>query len=116
LTERPGPVKRALPALAPNTFRPRSPEHPMKADIHPEYRFVVFKDVSNGFQFLTKSTIQTRETIQVDGTEYPLVNIDVSSESHPFYTGQQKLMDVAGRVDRYYRKYGFARPEGDKTE
>jgi large subunit ribosomal protein L31 len=82
----------------------------MKPDIHPEYRFVVFRDVSNGFQILTRSTIKTREVTDLDGTEYPLVNIDVSSASHPFYTGTQKLMDTAGRVERYYRKYGFARP------
>ena len=87
----------------------------MKADIHPAYRFVVFRDVSNSFQFLTKSTIATRDTTTIDGVEYPVVNVDVSSESHPFYTGQQKIMDTAGRVDRYYRKYGFARPE-EKTE
>jgi len=87
----------------------------MKADIHPEYRFVVFRDVSNGFEFLTKSTIHTRETTVYNGVEYPLSTIDVSSETHPFYTGNQKIMDTAGRVDRYYRKYGFARPEeGDK--
>ncbi len=83
----------------------------MKADIHPNYKFVVFKDVSNGFQFLTRSTMNTRDKIEIDGTQHPLAPIDVSSESHPFYTGTQKLMDVAGRVDRYYRKYGFTRPE-----
>ena len=83
----------------------------MKPDIHPEYRFVVFRDVSNNFQFLTRSTIETRDTVVHEGQEYPLVNIDVSSESHPYYTGTHKLMDTAGRVDRYYRKYGFARPE-----
>ncbi len=79
----------------------------MRPNIHPEYRFVVFRDVSCDFQFLGKSTMTSRETIEVDGTEYPLVKIDISSESHPFYTGTQKIMDIEGRVDRFYRKYGF---------
>ena len=83
----------------------------MKPDLHPEYRFVVFRDVSCNFEILTRSTIQTRETTTYQGKEYPVVNVDVSSESHPFYTGQQKIMDTAGRVDRYYRKYGLKRPE-----
>ena len=83
----------------------------MKADIHPEYRFVVFRDITNGFEFLTKSTIATKETTTFEGTEYPMVNMDISSESHPFYTGTQKIMDSAGRVEKYYRKYGFARTE-----
>ena len=83
----------------------------MKADIHPEYRFVVFKDVSCDFQFLTRSTVETQKTIEMDGETYPLVNIDMSSESHPFYTGTQKILDTEGRVDAYYRKYGFVRDE-----
>lgn len=83
----------------------------MKAEIHPEYRFVVFRDITNGFEFLTRSTIATKETTTFEGTEYPMVNMDISSESHPFYTGTQKLMDTAGRVEKYYRKYGFARTE-----
>lgn len=87
----------------------------MKPNIHPEYRFVAFRDVSSGFQFVTRSTIKTRETLEIDGVTYPVVSVDVSSESHPFYTGQQKLMDTAGRVERYYRKYGFARPP-EETE
>jgi large subunit ribosomal protein L31 len=80
----------------------------MKSDIHPEYRAVVFRDQSVDFQFLTRSTIKTRDTIVVDGVEYPLVNVDISSASHPFYTGKQKIMDVAGRVERFRRKYGMA--------
>lgn len=83
----------------------------MKADIHPEYRFVVFRDVSADFTFITRSTIQTKDTITLDGVEYPVVTVDVSSASHPFYTGTQKLMDTAGRVDRFYRKYGLTREE-----
>ena len=79
----------------------------MRANIHPEYRPVVFRDVSCGFEFLTRSTIQTKETCEFEGQEYPLVKIDISSASHPFYTGTQKILDTEGRVDRFYRKYGF---------
>lgn len=78
----------------------------MKEGIHPNYREVMFVDVSNGFQFLTRSTIQTKETITVDGKEYPLAKIEVSSESHPFYTGTQKIMDTAGRVEKFRQKFG----------
>lgn len=90
----------------------------MQKGIHPDYRFVVFRDISNGFEFLTKSCVESKNTTEVDGVEYPLVNIDISSESHPFYTGTQKIMDTAGRVDKFYRKYGIARPEedGEDTE
>lgn len=83
----------------------------MQPDIHPEYRLVVFQDVSCGFEFLTGSTIQTREKTTYQGKEYPLVKLDISSESHPFYTGQQKIMDAAGRIDKYYQKYGFQKDE-----
>ena len=79
----------------------------MRPNIHPEYRFVVFRDVSCDFQFLTKSTMTSRETVEFEGAEYPLIKIDISSESHPFYTGTQKIMDIEGRVYRFYRKYGF---------
>lgn len=79
----------------------------MKKDIHPNYRDVVFQDISSDFAFLTKSTINTKETIAwEDGNEYPLVKIEVSSQSHPFYTGKQNIVDTAGRVDRFRRKYG----------
>jgi len=80
----------------------------MKKNIHPEYREVVFVDIStNSFSFKTRSTIQTRETIKwEDGQEYPMVKIEVSSESHPFYTGTQKIVDTAGRVDKFRRKFG----------
>ncbi|MEZ4322443.1 MAG: type B 50S ribosomal protein L31 [Myxococcota bacterium] len=83
----------------------------MKPDIHPDYRFVVFRDISCDFEFLTKSTISTDQTTTYKGEEYPLVVIDISSQSHPFYTGQQKIMDIEGRVDRFYKKYGLARDE-----
>ena len=81
----------------------------MKKDIHPEYRPVVFQDISSDFAFLTKSTIKTKETITwEDGNEYPLVKVEVSSQSHPFYTGKQNIVDTAGRVDRFRRKYGLS--------
>lgn len=74
----------------------------MKKDIHAkDYRPVVFKDLSNGETFLTKSTAKTSETIKLDGKEYPLVNVHISSTSHPFFTGQEKLVDVEGRVDKF---------------
>jgi large subunit ribosomal protein L31 len=79
----------------------------MKDGIHPNYRFVVFRDVSNGFEFLTRSCIQTRETTVYEGQEYPLVKVDISSTSHPFYTGTQKLLDTEGRVDKFIKKYGY---------
>ena len=79
----------------------------MKADIHPAYQQVVFHDISCDFKFVTGSCIQTDKTIEHEGQEYPLVTIDISSESHPFYTGKQKLLDTEGRVAKFYRKYGF---------
>ena len=79
----------------------------MKKDIHPNYRPVVFQDNSADFAFLTKSTVETKETVTwTDGKEYPLVRVDISSQSHPFYTGKQNIVDTAGRVDRFKRKYG----------
>ena len=79
----------------------------MKPGIHPEYKEVVFVDVSNNFSFKTRSTIATRETIiWEDGKEYPLSKIETSSESHPFYTGTQKIMDTAGRVEKFKQKFG----------
>jgi large subunit ribosomal protein L31 len=81
----------------------------MKKGIHPEYREVVFQDISTDFAFLTRSTITTKETVKwTDGKEYPLVKVEVSSHSHPFYTGKQKIVDTAGRVDRFRRKYGLS--------
>ncbi|MFC2502468.1 MAG: type B 50S ribosomal protein L31 [Cardiobacterium sp.] len=79
----------------------------MKKDIHPNYRPVVFQDNGADFAILTKSTVETKETITwTDGKEYPLVRVDISSQSHPFYTGKQNIVDTAGRVDRFKRKYG----------
>ena len=78
----------------------------MKKGIHPEnYRIVAFKDMSNNDVFLTKSTAKTNETISVDGTEYPLVKLEISRTSHPYYTGKAKLVDTAGRVDKFRTKY-----------
>jgi len=75
----------------------------MKKDIHPKtYRMVVFKDMSNGYTFMTRSTAQSRETIKMDdGKEYPLIKLEISNTSHPFYTGKMKLVDSAGSVDKY---------------
>ena len=79
----------------------------MKHGIHPEnYRPVVFKDMSNEETFITRSTINTRETIEIDGVTYPLVKVEISSSSHPFYTGKSKLVDTAGRVDKFMSRYG----------
>jgi large subunit ribosomal protein L31 len=79
----------------------------MKKDIHPDnYRLVVFKDMSNGYTFMTKSTASSRETIKMDdGKEYPLVKLEISNTSHPFYTGKMKLVDTAGRVDKFNTRY-----------
>jgi large subunit ribosomal protein L31 len=78
----------------------------MKADIHPDYREVVFQDLASDFAFLTRSTVKSKETIKwEDGNEYPLIKVEVSSASHPFYTGKHKLMDTGGRVDRFKRRY-----------
>ena len=78
----------------------------MKADIHPNYRAVVFQDTAAGFSFLTKSTLGSKETIKwEDGNEYPLVKLEVSNVSHPYYTGKQKLLDTAGRIDKFNKKY-----------
>ena len=78
----------------------------MKADIHPDYREVVFQDMTSDFKFLTRSTLSSKETITwKDGNEYPLLKIDISSASHPFYTGQNKIMDTSGRVDKFRKRY-----------
>ena len=80
----------------------------MKKGIHPEnYRTVVFKDMSNDYAFLSRSTANTKETIKwEDGNEYPLIKIEVSSKSHPFYTGKAQFVDTAGRIDKFRQKYG----------
>jgi len=79
----------------------------MKQGIHPDYRDVVFQDLSSDFQFLTRSTIHSKETIKwEDGNEYPLVKVEISSASHPFYTGKHKMADSGGRVDIFRQRYG----------
>ena len=79
----------------------------MKKDLHPaNYRPVAFKDMSNDVTFISRSTINTKETIEIDGVEYPLVKLEITSASHPFYTGKHKLVDTAGRVDKFLSRYG----------
>ena len=79
----------------------------MKKGIHPEnYRPIVFKDMSNEDIFITRSTMAAKETIVVDGVEYPLIKVEISSTSHPFFTGKAKLVDTAGRVDKFMSRYG----------
>lgn len=80
-------------------------EDVMKSDIHPNYRPVVFQDANAEFTFLTRSTIQTKDTITWEGEEYPLVKVEISSKSHPFYTGKHKVLDTGGRVDKFRRRY-----------
>ncbi len=77
----------------------------MKKDIHPNFREVVFRDVSCDFMFLTKSTVEAKDTVEFEGKTYPVVNVDISSESHPFFTGKQKLVDSEGRVERFKKKF-----------
>ena len=79
----------------------------MKKEIHPDkYRMVVFKDMSNGYTFTTKSTATSKEKIKMDdGKEYPLIKLEISNTSHPFYTGKMKLVDTAGRVDKFNTRY-----------
>ena len=79
----------------------------MKKGIHPEnYRVVVFKDMSNGDYFFSRSTAATKDTIEIDGETYPLFKLKISNTSHPFYTGKSKLVDTAGRVDKFMSRYG----------
>jgi large subunit ribosomal protein L31 len=85
----------------------------MKQGIHPDYRDVVFHDLSCDFKFITRSTVQTREKINFEGKDYPLVKIEVSAESHPFYTGKHKIVDTAGRVEKFRQKFGT---RGSKTQ
>ena len=78
----------------------------MKPDIHPKYHPVVFQDVTTEFSFLSQSTMTSKEKVKwEDGQEYPVVKIDISSASHPFYTGKQKIVDTVGRVDKFRRRY-----------
>lgn len=86
----------------------------MKKDIHPtNYRPVVFQDLNNNETFLTKSTVATTDTITLDGAEYPLVKIHISSSSHPFYTGNEKMLDIEGRVDKFKARQEAAKARAD---
>ena len=82
----------------------------MKQDIHPKSRPVVFQDLSEGANYVLRSTVQTDDTITLDdGVEYPVVKVEISSASHPFFTGTMKIVDTAGRVERFERRYGKRR-------
>ena len=89
----------------------------MKSDIHPEnYRLVAFKDMSNDDVFITKSTVETKETTKIDGVEYPLFKLEISRTSHPYYTGKSKLVVTAGRVDKFRSKYADFNKHSDVKE
>ncbi|WP_334331756.1 MULTISPECIES: type B 50S ribosomal protein L31 [unclassified Companilactobacillus] len=79
----------------------------MKQGIHPDYHEVVFMDSSTGKKFLAGSTVQSKETTEFEGKEYPLIRVEISSDSHPFYTGKQKFAQADGRIDRFNKKYGL---------
>lgn len=86
----------------------------MKKDLHPSnYREVVFKDMSNDEIFITRSTVAAKETIEVDGVTYPLVKLEITSASHPFFTGKQKLVDTAGRVDKFMTATATVQPRNN---
>ncbi|MBA3685324.1 MAG: type B 50S ribosomal protein L31 [Planctomycetes bacterium] len=78
----------------------------MKAEIHPKARYVIFQDTVTGAQFRALSSVKSEATTTVEGKEYPLIKVDVSSSSHPFYTGQQRILDTAGRVEKFGKRYG----------
>ena len=92
----------------------------MKSDIHPTYAAVVFRDLASGSTFLTRSTVTSEKTIEwEDGTTYPVIDVEISSESHPFYTGKQRIMDSAGRVEKFnsrYAGFGTAAAAKDNTK
>ncbi len=77
----------------------------MKAEIHPEYNAIVFRDLASGATFLTRSTLTSDKTIELDGNTYPVIDVEISSESHPFYTGKQRIMDSAGRVEKFNQRF-----------
>lgn len=80
----------------------------MKTDIHPEYNAIVFRDLASGETFLTRSTLTSDKTIELDGVTYPVIDVEISSASHPFYTGKQRIMDSAGRVEKFNQRFkGF---------
>ena len=89
----------------------------MQKDIHPDYHPVVFLDTSTGDKFLTRTTLTSKETVKwEDGNEYPLVKVDISSSSHPYYTGKMKFVDSAGRVEKFQKKYNWANRKKEQTK
>lgn len=88
----------------------------MKKGIHPAYRDVVFVDSATGTKFLTRSTIKTEKSVEHEGQKYPLVTVDISAASHPFFTGKQKFIDTAGRVEKFQRKYKWGKTDAQKEE
>ena len=87
----------------------------MKSEIHPEYAAVVFRDLASGATFLTRSTVTSEKTIDLDGETYPVIDVEISSESHPFYTGKQRIMDSAGRVEKFnsrFKNFGSSPAKG----
>ncbi len=88
----------------------------MKEGIHPEYREVVFYDVGADFKLKTRSSVATSDTIEMDGQEYPVVKVEISSASHPFFTGQEKFLDAAGRVEKFQKKFGGDYFKGKKKK
>ncbi|MCP5030107.1 MAG: type B 50S ribosomal protein L31 [Actinomycetia bacterium] len=88
----------------------------MRKDIHPEYRLVVFEDTGASARFLTRSSVATTETTEHEGETYPLYKVDISSASHPFFTGKMKIVDTAGRVERFERRYGRRKRAGADAE
>ena len=90
----------------------------MKKDIHPDnYRLVAFKDMSNDDVFITKSAVETKDTINHDGVDYPLVKLEISRTSHPYYTGKTKLVDTAGRIDKFKNRYaGLSLKKNDESK
>ena len=82
----------------------------MKSETHPKYEAVVFRDLASGETFLTRSTVGSEKTIELDGVTYPVIDVEISSASHPFYTGKQRIMDSAGRVEKFNTRYkGFGK-------
>jgi len=88
----------------------------MREGIHPEYRLVVFEDTGAGARFVTRSSVATTDTTEHEGETYPLYKVEISSASHPFFTGKMKIVDTAGRVERFERRYGRRKRSGAETE
>ena len=86
----------------------------MKKDIHPDYHPVLFVDVSGDYEVRTQSTLKSKETREIDGVEYYVVKVDISSESHPYYTGQERFLDAAGRIEKFRKKFGGSVRETQK--